>query len=518
MSRYIVAQRLTATPSARNEINLDLDLTGDIGLPKFEMQSMMRSFVATDRFDRIEPPEPPPETVVLDIHADEAAAKQRELQSEAIIEPEKLRWHGLCHPLAVPPAPDQTLPHGFGAGVELRVTLDGEGLEGALAMMYLSGRRGGFVSTSAAVTDKAGRATILYDPKAWVPVNIAVTPRSRAWTGYTPVVGGRANLAMTALPRSGPLGWWHRALGVQSYLPELGSGIRVGIIDTGLGPHPYLEHARSAGSIVGGRLDATAAATTDVAEHGTHVAGIIGARPTDTRDFAGLAPGADLVALRVYPGDGAPGQESGFATNGDIAQAILRLARDEQCDLINLSSGGPLRSEIEIDRITAAFNFGTLVICAAGNGSGPPVLYPAAEPNVIAVSALGVIGAVPPVAMDVFSAPSTPDRYNQAGGFLAAFSSFGPEIKCIGPGVGLISTVPMRGEARPAYLAASGTSMAAPAVTGALAALLSRDPVYRSLPRNRTRSLRAWRVLAGALRSLGLYFPYQGFGMPTIAT
>jgi subtilisin len=135
---------------------------------------------------------------------------------------------------------------------------------------------------------------------------------------------------------------------------------------------------------------------------------------------------------------------------------------------------------------------------------------------VIGVSALGIIGGFPAAALDIFSMPPTADRYNGMGGFHAAFSSFGPEIKCIGPGVGIISTVPARGESSPAYLAASGTSMAAPAVAGALAAILSRDAIYKSLPRNRDRSLRAWNVLAGTLRSLGLYFPYQGFGLPTV--
>jgi subtilisin len=319
-----------------------------------------------------------------------------------------------------------------------------------------------------------------------------------------------------ALPRSGPLGWWHRAFGLTKYSEELGSGIRVGIIDTGIGTHPYLSHAKRAGAILNGKFDNAEHAADDVVEHGTHVAGIIGARPTDLKDYAGVAPGAELVALRVYSRSDSPGHETNPATNGDISQAIIRLARDEQCDIINLSSGGPLRSDIEIDRISAAFNAGTLMICAAGNGSGPPVQYPAAEPNVIGVSALGVHGGVPTAALDIFSSPATPDRYNGFGGFLAAFSSFGPEIKCIGPGVGIISTVPPRGERHPPYLAASGTSMAAPAIAGALAAILSRDPVYKSLPRNRERSLRAWKVLAQTLRSLGLGFPYQGFGLPTI--
>jgi subtilisin family serine protease len=330
------------------------------------------------------------------------------------------------------------------------------------------------------------------------------------------VTAPRMSLALSELPRSGPLGWWHNVLGLGRYAADLGTGIRVGIIDTGIGPHPYLAHAKQAGAIVEGIFDPSASATTDVAEHGTHVAGIIGARPQDTNDFAGIAPGAELVALRVYPGGGAPGAEAGFATNGDISQAITRLSAAEECDIINLSSGGLLRSEIENDRITAAFNRGTLMVCSAGNGGGPPVLFPAADPNVIGVSAMGILNCAPALALDALSLPTQPDRFTNAGAYLAAFSSFGPEIKCIAPGVGIISTVPSAGASAPAYLAGSGTSMSAPVLTGTLAALLSRDSVYKSLPRTRERAFWAWNALARTLRPLGLAFPYQGFGLPTI--
>ena len=60
----------------------------------------------------------------------------------------------------------------------------------------------------------------------------------------------------------------------------------------------------------------------------------------------------------------------------------------------------------------------------------------------------------------------------------------------------------------------SGTSMAAPVVTGVLARLLSRDRTYRGLPRGRERTLHAWNVLARSLRTLGLAGWYQGFGVP----
>ena len=116
----------------------------------------------------------------------------------------------------------------------------------------------------------------------------------------------------------------------------------------------------------------------------------------------------------------------------------------------------------------------------------------------------------------MLSYPMQPDRFSMAGFFAPAFVSVGPETKCTGPGVGIISTVPSRTSDEAPYVAMSGTSMAAPAVTGALAAILSRDETYKSLPRTRERSLYAWRALMRAIRTLGLNYQYQGYGMPVI--
>jgi len=455
--------------------------------------------------------------IIAHLNAKEAAARQAELSSDVIVEEERIRWQAPLHPLTQQDVWNMNLPHGICANVELQVTLNGQPLEAAVVTMSLYALRGGMGTTSVAATDSDGRATLLYDCRIWSPSILTVTPRFGAWASYATVTSPRMTLALVGLPQSGPLGWWHNALGLTRYSPDLGSGIRVGIIDAGIGPHPYLAHAKRAGAIIAGEKDQSGNATDDVAEHGTHVAGVIGARPTESRDFAGIAPGADLVALRVYPGGGPLGAEAGFATSGDISQAITQLSQDDECDIINISSGGLLRSEIESDRIAAAFNRGTLVVCAAGNGGGPPVMFPASDPNTVGVSAMGMLNTTPPTGLDAFSMPVLQDRYTMGGGaYLAAFSSFGPEVRCIAPGVGIISTVPTSGDLPTRYLAASGTSVAAPVVTGTLAALLSRDAAYKSLPRNQERTLWAWNVLARTMRSLGLSSPYQGFGLPTI--
>jgi subtilisin family serine protease len=503
MPKYLIAQRVAGT---------DLSATRAAS-PEF--RSQVYSFASALPRPPKEPQPEATETVVVDSEPDDLGDKLQDLPANVIVEEEKPRQPAVYFPLANLTQAAQSLPAGLGSSVQLMLASEGRPLDGATVTMAVNSYRG--LSTSVTVlSDASGRAVLPYDSRFWVPSSIAVVPRCRAWSIYSGVSGPFMTLSLPALPRSGPLNWWHRALGVNSYSDRLGEGIRVGVIDTGVGPNPNLQHVKSAGAFLNGSHDTSPNASADVAGHGSHVAGIIGARPVDPRDFAGIAPGVELVAARVYPGGGPPGAESGGATNGDIAQAILTLVRDEQCDIINISSGGLLSSDIETDRIAAALDHGTLLVCAAGNTGTYPVLYPAADPATIAVSALGVIGGLPNGVLDSLSTPTQSDRYGFGGFFAPTFNSLGWEIKCAGPGLGIISTVPARLPDEVPYAAMSGTSMACPMVSGALAAILSRDQVYRSLPRNRQRSMRAWTLLAQLLRFLGILPLYEGAGIPTI--
>lgn len=444
-------------------------------------------------------------------------AKRKELPEDFIIETEKLRRPGVFHPLVSSIRTPEEFTTGLGTTIEINVSCAGRPLPAAQLVMTLVAFRGGFPNTIFGETGENGRALLAYNPNVWMPFGVTILPRARAWPVFSRIAGRRLDIALPPLPREGPLAWWHRVLGLNRYSESLGEGIRVGVIDTGVGPHPYLSHVSSAGAFINGKRLRSPGSSNDVAEHGTHVAGLIGARPpAGAKDFAGIAPGVDVVAARVYQGGGPPTQESGLTTNGDIAQAILTLARDEECDIINLSSGGPMRSPIEANRINAALNRGALVICSVGNGSGPPVLYPAAEPQAVAVSALGPTGGVPFGVLDMLSYPMQADRFSLTGFFAPAFISVGPETKCAGPGVGIVSTVPARQSDEAPYVAMSGTSMAAPAVSGILAAILSQDSTYRALPRTRERSSYAWTALSRALRTVGLNLQYQGYGMPVM--
>jgi subtilisin len=443
--------------------------------------------------------------VVLDL--DDAAAQKlaAETSEDAILEPLVRRKLHHRFPRELEGAvPLQTVLASVAGSYTVRVTGDRAPLPDTDVMFYVANSFGQ-MSTSTIRTDANGRASISLAPGQRVAFAEPI-PYAGCWIMLAEAPPSEATIDCIALAQAPAdrRGWWHvvTATGNQ----QDGAGIKVGVIDTGCGPHPNLAHVTLAGVFTNG-VSLPPEQATDVAEHGTHTTGLIGARPTRQRDFIGMAPAATLFHVRVFASE-----EEG-PSQADLIQAIDKLSRDCGCDLINMSLGGGPPSGAEEDCIRDAMERGTLCICSAGNNGGP-VNYPAAYPECISVSALGQVGWAPPGTFSAGNRPREPGKLGRDNLFLATFSSFGEGLVTCGPGVGIISTVPDHGGATDLYMEMDGTSMASPAVCATLATILSKDPNYADRPRDLSRAQAARQLLEANCVSLGLSRSFQGLGLP----
>lgn len=217
-----------------------------------------------------------------------------------------------------------------------------------------------------------------------------------------------------------------------------GRGIRIGVIDTGIAKHPNLK-------VAGGTNTMGGSSYRDDNGHGTHVAGIIAARGHACAQ-RGAAPRASLYAVKALDSSG-----SGYLS--DIIEAI-DWCISRRMHVINMSLGlygGPSSAALQ-HVIRKASSRGIVIIASAGN-SGPShakLDEPAAFPQTIAVAA-----------------SNRNDR-------IASFSSRGAGLDLSAPGDRIRSTWLGGG-----YRILSGTSMAAPHVTGGAALLLAAYPKLR---------------------------------------
>jgi subtilisin family serine protease len=243
-----------------------------------------------------------------------------------------------------------------------------------------------------------------------------------------------------------------------------GSGVVVAVVDTGIDAR----HRRLKGRVVApfnaftGKSDVAAVRDAgdrvnndgdfvpsgrplidEAVGHGTHVAGVV----------AQVAPGASIMPIKALDSDG-----SGQAFY--LALAIYHAA-GAGADVVNLSLGSEGESRAVAEAVEAALASGAAVVAAAGNGgdedaNGEPTMvapeYPAAMEGVIAVGATGKDDAP------------------------AAFSSRYEQVDLSAPGVGIGSAFPRGAQGIKRWYARwSGTSMAAPWVSGAAALLLQRN-------------------------------------------
>jgi hypothetical protein len=218
----------------------------------------------------------------------------------------------------------------------------------------------------------------------------------------------------------------------QAHRLSTGQGVLVAVIDTGVDR----QHPEIAGSIAGS-FDAIGAREPPDA-HGTAIAGAIIAHGR----LVGTAPAARILAIRAFTTAGPDAEATTMTVVHSIEYAIAQGAR-----VINMSFAGAYDPVISRS-LAQARRKGIVLVAAAGNaGPDSPPLYPAADPNVIAVSATDVDDHL----LDV--------------------ANRGRQIALAAPGVDVLLPAP---GAR--YQIATGTSFAAAHVAGIAALMLAKSP------------------------------------------
>jgi subtilisin family serine protease len=252
-----------------------------------------------------------------------------------------------------------------------------------------------------------------------------------------------------------------------------GNAVRLALADSGVDPgQPELAGTMPDGSprLAFGRNVTErepASAWADSTGHGTAVAGVMAARTNEGVHFDSLGvagvcggDGAANAGCRIVPIKVLPGH-SGTASGFDVALAVLH-ATAVGARAVNLSLAGPAPSRVERLALQEAITHGCVVVAAAGNRGavdGAAAQYPAAY----AADGLCIqVGA------------------SDATGARAVFSSFGPGLDLLAPGVDIWTTsLTYRnafGLTWPGVVVASGTSLAAPFVTGAVGLLAAVRP------------------------------------------
>jgi subtilisin len=224
-----------------------------------------------------------------------------------------------------------------------------------------------------------------------------------------------------------------------------GSGVKVAVLDTGIANHPDLVISGGVSFVPG------VVSFNDGHSHGTHCAGIIGAR-NNSIGVIGVAPLASLYAVKVLT-------DAGSGSTSWIL-AGMAWARLNGMNVVSMSLGSDSCQSAAYTNAIAQLNAaGVTIVCAAGNSGGtafPCVGSPANSPGAIAVAAVNINKV-----RASFSSSGT-----------SCCPPGGNPVNISAPGVSINSTIPG------GYGVKSGTSMACPHVAGAAALVKQRFPAF----------------------------------------
>ncbi|MDP3482429.1 MAG: S8 family peptidase [Sulfuricella sp.] len=229
----------------------------------------------------------------------------------------------------------------------------------------------------------------------------------------------------------------------KAWRTSTGSGVKVAVLDTGISlSHPDLKDNINTNCSYN-TIDPSKAPE-DQNGHGSHVAGTIAAVHNGI-GVVGVAPKATLCAVQVL-------SASGWGYCSDIIEGLSWVI-GKGIKVANMSYGGSELCSGEKEALDSADAAGITLVAAAGNNYGGAVDWPAKHEKVIAVTAVG--------------------QKTDGTLYFASFSSKGPEVDLTAPGVSIPSTYKKAG-----YKTLSGTSMAAPHVSGVAALVLEKNPGF----------------------------------------
>lgn len=174
--------------------------------------------------------------------------------------------------------------------------------------------------------------------------------------------------------------------------------------------------------------------------HGTHVSGIASASTDNGTGIASIGMNAKILPIKIGL------DANGSLTGGPIA---VDYAIAMGVDVINMSWGGSLYSQLYQDLFDIAYMEDIVCVAAAGNASTSFPMYPASYNHVISVASTNELDQV------------------------SSFSNYGPTVDLAAPGSNIYSTLPTAAQ----YGNLSGTSMASPCVAGLVALMRDANPL-----------------------------------------
>ena len=303
-----------------------------------------------------------------------------------------------------------------------------------------------------------------------------------------------------------------------------GTGIGVAVIDSGVADHVDFHNASGSRIVHSESFVPGVTSAVDAYGHGTHVSGIIGGNGEASEpgsgyssQITGMAPNVNIINLRVL-------DQNGAGTDSQVIAAIQRaitLKAQYNIRVINLSLGRPVFESYTVDpldqAVEQAWAAGIVVVVAAGNNGRDNSMgtngfatigSPGNDPAVITVGAtrtfntptrnddaIASYSSKGPTLLDHIVKPDVVAPGNRIGSLLVKNSTLDtefPTLEITPTACALLSTCPTQ------YFRLSGTSMATPVVSGAVALMLQNNPAL-------TPDIVKARIMKTAWKGFGLY-------------